>query len=317
MIWGEEYFVADDAAADVRGRVEAAARLLAGARWMGLEPTARGLRWAIVASGADARSVYDEFDRRHAMSRPPTPPLVMATLVRAPATWTPRRDRTSRHAPHPHLTAGMRLRLILEDWYFNPAVAGESRDDLLFPQLVAGPPSEVAPTDWVVDVQQILMFEDGWTLAPRAIDVQPETIAAVMPAPPWAPTAELPALEELSRLRLSVSSLAGRITPDRGTSAGAWLRLKGPKFYTCPHCRRRTRIEPKTLVPDVDWKGPASSFAAPIRDRFDAFGPVEHWSYDFSCGGCGRPVRVRYDYQERGMGGPWDPVLVDFVEVAP
>lgn len=318
MIWGEEHFVGEDAAADVRARVEAAARSLAGERWLALEPIARGLRWTIVGAGPDARSVYDVVDARHHMSRPPTPPLILATLVRPPATpWAPRRDRASRHQPRPPLTSGMRLRLILEDWLFIPAVPGEDREDVLLPEFVAGPAAESAVSDWLVDIQQVLMFEDGWTLAPRAIDLQPESITAVMPAPRWDPATALPALEGLSRLRLSVSSLAGRIPPNRGTAAGASLRLTRPKFYRCPHCGRRTRIEPKPLVPDVNWKGPASAFAAPIKERFDAFAPAERWAFDFACGGCGRPVRVRYDYLERGMGGPWDPVLVDLVEVAP
>ena len=83
------------------------------------------------------------------------------------------------------------------------------------------------------------------------------------------------------------------------------LFFKGTShFYHCPVCAKKTLVDHCQL----DAFNPAPSIFPPqLQSVFDQVELSHHdAAHDFYCGGCGRPVRLLYWTQERGMGGPWD-----------
>ena len=85
------------------------------------------------------------------------------------------------------------------------------------------------------------------------------------------------------------------------------------RYYQCPACGRRTLVRFR----DLDAFKPApSSFPEELQHVFDRIKTGSHEAtFDFWCGGCGRPVRLVYWMQERGMGGPWDAYVTRVLEL--
>lgn len=106
-------------------------------------------------------------------------------------------------------------------------------------------------------------------------------------------------------------------------SPTASIRLEKSKYYKCPHCGARTLVRPKEVSPFAKKKTPPDFDTRTLR-LFDDMGMVFSLStgsdrimdtYDFFCNGCTRPIRLLYDYQERGMGGFWSAVVYQIIEV--
>ena len=220
------------------------------------------------------------------------------------------------HAEHHGVVAGDELTLTLEDWFYLPAGA-PGPPELLQPWLVTSPHDAEPSICWRVKVGACIVFDDGWTLKADALDIEATEIRTAGTLSPWEGASELDrAAADPATLALRETDLAGRFAPNKGMSPHAGQRFRSPKFYRCPHCRRRTRVDPRPLVPDVNWNGLPSAFPEVLKARFDTFRPVSRWSYDFFCNGCQRPVRLLYDYTEQGMGGPWTPVVSRIIETA-
>jgi hypothetical protein len=83
------------------------------------------------------------------------------------------------------------------------------------------------------------------------------------------------------------------------------------RYYHCPHCGARTLVRWQKL--DV-FNPPESPFPPELEAAFGEV-PDNRASFDFFCRGCGRPVRLLFWSQERGMGGPWYPFVTAVLEV--
>ena len=85
------------------------------------------------------------------------------------------------------------------------------------------------------------------------------------------------------------------------------------RYYRCPACGRRTLVRFR----DLDAFNPRpSSFPEELQRVFDRVETGSHEAtFDLRCGGCGRPVRLVYWMQERGMGGPWDAYVMWVLEL--
>jgi DNA-directed RNA polymerase subunit RPC12/RpoP len=74
------------------------------------------------------------------------------------------------------------------------------------------------------------------------------------------------------------------------------------RYYHCPVCGRKTLVRYR----HVDAFNPVpSAFPEELQRQFGEVGTHDA-VLDFHCRGCGRPVRLLYWTQERGMGGSWD-----------
>jgi len=317
VIWGQEHFLGEDAPSVLRRRIAATIRSLAARPWLGLCPVARHRRWAIVAAGATARDVYDTLAVAHGNSRPPTDPFLLIEVLRTPD----RLDEIGRHRESVHaetlgVRRGDRVGLRLEDWFYLPASGGASPDsDTLLPQLVTVPADDGAVGQWLVKVGYVLIFDDGITLQPEGVDIRAGEIRAVGRLDAWdAPTELARQADDAGAVVLRETAMAERFAPNSRDSRTARGRLRSPKHYACPHCSRRTRIDPEPLIPDVNWNVPASSFPDALKTTFDAFRPVPYLSFDFRCSGCQAPARLLYEYREVGLGGPWHPVITSIIE---
>lgn len=93
------------------------------------------------------------------------------------------------------------------------------------------------------------------------------------------------------------------------------------KYYQCPRCDRRTRVDWRALdfVPSRDpepYGPPPSPFSEELRARFGQPDLGRHaFPFDFFCGACGAPVRLLFWNEERHMGGPWYPEVFWVMEL--
>lgn len=115
-----------------------------------------------------------------------------------------------------------------------------------------------------------------------------------------------------------------RISKKNTGVATASIRLDKSKYYVCPHCHSRTLIRHQEVSPFANKKTP-KDFDESILESFKQFGTTQSFSigadrtlesYDFFCRGCQRPIRLLYDFQERGMGGRWSVVVYAIIEQA-
>jgi hypothetical protein len=102
----------------------------------------------------------------------------------------------------------------------------------------------------------------------------------------------------------------------RDPSRSFSVALDNPRYYRCPHCKKRMRMNPRDFGPTSDWKERPSGFNESDLALFERFGRYEGFlKHDFYCRTCRRPVRLVYQYQERGVGGWWYAAIEHVVEV--
>jgi hypothetical protein len=315
-LWGREHLVGDDAPPALKERIARAIATLATTRWLGLSPVARHRRWAVVARGASAREVYGSLLDRYGSSRPPTDPFLVAAVLRTPdRAASARHDRASTHAEIRDLRPGARIGLRLEDWFYLPATS-PAGPDLLQPHFVTVPATTQDAEAWLVEVGQVFIIDDGLTLRPDAIDIRAREIRAVGRLEPWAGVPESEEPSPPRELRLHEVGVAGRIAPNEHFSVGAPVRLESPRYYRCPRCAGRTRIDPSRLVHDADFRTAPSVFPPDLEARFDAVRavPAPEFTFDLYCQRCRSPIRLVYHFAEPGMGGPWHAVITSIIE---